>query len=125
MKKNLFLIVLACTFFAFSANAQQQNQKKHQKTELKKEIFTVYGNCGMCETRIEGALENVEGVNLAEWDKNTDLMTVSINPKIISLDVVKQKIADVGHDSDTHRAKDEVYNNLHACCQYDRPAKKE
>ena len=37
----------------------------------------------------------------------------------------KQQIADAGYDSETHRAKDEVYDNLHFCCQYDRPAKKE
>ena len=34
---------------------------------------------------------------------------------------IKQKIADVGYDSDSHRAKDEVYNSLPGCCQYDRP----
>lgn len=121
MKKNIFLIVFAIVFVSFSANAQEQNHEAHHKAEFKKEVFTVYGNCGMCERTIEGSLKNVDGVALADWDKETDQMTVSFNPEVITLDAIKQKIADVGYDSDTHRAKDEVYNNLSGCCQYERP----
>ncbi len=84
------------------------------------EKFTVYGNCGMCERTIEGSLKDVDGVTLADWDKETDQMTVSFNPKVITLDAIKQKIADVGYDSETHRAKDEIYNSLSGCCQYER-----
>ena len=121
MKKNIFLIVFAIAFIGFSANAQEQSHEAHHKAELKKEVFTIYGNCGMCERTIEGSLKNVDGVALADWDKETDQMTVSFNPEVITLDAIKQKIADVGYDSDTHRAKDEVYNNLPGCCQYERP----
>ena len=121
MKKNIFLIVFAIAFMSFSANAQEQNHEAHHKAELKKEVFTIYGNCGMCERTIEGSLKDVDGVTLADWDKETDQMTVTYDPHVISLDKIKQKIADVGYDSDTHRAKDEVYNNLPGCCQYERP----
>ena len=120
MKKNILLIVFAIPFFGFTANAQEHDHAQHQ-TELKKEIFTVYGNCGMCERTIEGSLKEVEGVTLADWDKETDQMTVSFNPEVITLDAIKQKVADVGYDSDTHRAKEEVYNSLPGCCQYERP----
>ncbi len=101
----------------------QRPQSTSQSTEIKTEHFRVYGNCSMCEQTIEGSLKNQEGVVLADWDKETDQMTVKYDPNIISLDNIKQKIADVGYDSDTHRAKDEVYNNLHGCCQYERPKK--
>ena len=121
MKKNIFLIVFAIAFMSFSANAQEQSHEAHHKAEFKKEVFTVYGNCGMCERTIEGSLKNVDGVALADWDKETDQMTVSFNPKVITLDAIKQKIADVGYDSDTHRAKDEIYYTLPGCCQYERP----
>ena len=87
----------------------------------KTEEFTVYGNCGMCERTIENSLKDVNGVSKGDWDRETDVMTVVYNPEIISLEDIKQKIADVGYDSDTHRAKDEVYNNLPGCCQYERP----
>lgn len=121
MKKNIFLIIFSFLFFNFSAKAQEHNHEAHQ-TKQKKESFTVYGNCGMCERTIEGSLKDVDGVTLADWDKETDQMTVSFNPEVITLDAIKQKIADVGYDSKTHRAKDEVHNSLSGCCQYERPA---
>lgn len=119
MKKNIFLIVFSFLFFNFSAKAQEHNHEAHQ-IKQKKESFTVYGNCGMCERTIEGSLKDVDGVTLADWDKETDQMKVSFNPEVITLDAIKQKIADVGYDSETHRAKDEVYNSLPGCCQYER-----
>ncbi len=88
----------------------------------KTEQFRVYGNCGMCEKTIEGALKDVKGVSVADWEKETDQMTVTYDPTLITLDEIKQKIADVGYDSDTHRAKDDVYNSLPNCCQYERPS---
>ena len=154
MKKNIFLIVFALVSFAFSANAQSCcSSKSKDKTSCckktatsekaslkgeakailvsnviteadKTEKFTVYGNCGMCERTIENSLKDIEGVDKADWDMETGEMTVVFNPEVISLDAIKQKIAEVGYDTDSHRATDEVYNNLHGCCQYDRPEKK-
>ena len=121
MKKNILLIVFTITIFGFSANALDQNADAVVQSEQSKEVFTVYGNCGMCERTIESSLKDVEGITLADWDKETDQMTVSFDSTIISLDAIKQKIADVGYDSDSHRAKEDVYNNLPGCCQYERP----
>ena len=153
MKKNIFLIVLATMSFAFSANAQSCcSSKANGKTSCAKktattektadngevkamlvsniifeadktEKFTVYGNCGMCEKTIENSLKEVKGVSVADWNQETGEMTVTFDAAVITLDAIKQKIADVGYDSDTHRAKEEVYNSLHGCCQYDRPEK--
>ncbi len=85
------------------------------------ETFKVYGNCGMCKRKIEGALSDVKGIEYANWDMESKAMTVKYEAGAISLDDIKAKIAAVGYDSDTHRAPDEVYNNLHGCCQYERP----
>ena len=83
--------------------------------------FKVYGVCGMCKRTIEGALNSVKGITSASWDVSSKMVTVAYDEKAISVDDMKAKIAAVGYDSDTHRAKDEVYNNLHACCKYERP----
>ena len=72
---------------------------------------------------IENSLKEVKGVSVADWNQETGEMTVTFDAAVITLDAIKQKIADVGYDSDTHRAKEEVYNSLHGCCQYDRPEK--
>lgn len=84
------------------------------------EKFTVYGNCGMCKKTIENSLDGVKGISSAEWDMTNDTMTVTFDPKVISLDEIHKNIAAVGYDTDVERAPDAVYEKLHSCCQYDR-----
>ena len=112
----VFLFALS-TFFINDALAQ----KSVSDTKVKIDTFTVYGNCGMCKRTIEGSLATAKGVSYGIWDQETHVMTVKYKTKKINLDQIKQIIADAGYDSDTHRAETEVYNNLHGCCQYDRP----
>ena len=87
---------------------------------FKTEKFTVYGNCGMCKKTIEASLDGVQGISSAEWDMNKDKMTVTFDPKVISIEKIHGKIAGVGYDTDEKRASDAVYEKLHSCCQYDR-----
>jgi hypothetical protein len=47
-------------------------------------------------------------------------MTVIINEEKCSLLDVKKAIANVGHDTKEVKSKNEVYEKLHACCQYER-----
>lgn len=87
----------------------------------KTDSFKVYGNCGMCERRIEGALKKVAGIYSADWDVETKQLTVRYDPETIQLKKIKQLVAKAGHDTDEVRAKDKVYENLPGCCQYERP----
>jgi len=88
----------------------------------KTEKFKVYGNCGMCESRIEKAASAVEGVSKADWNKETKMMKVTFDDTKTSVDKVEKAIAKVGHDTPNYTAKDEVYNDLPGCCKYDRKA---
>ncbi|GAB4257589.1 MAG: hypothetical protein Kow0027_24900 [Saprospiraceae bacterium] len=108
-----------------SQNMQVEKTANAMAKEGKTESFKVYGNCGMCERRIEGALKKVEGVYSADWDVDTKQLTVNYNPEVIQLKEIKQVVANAGHDSDEVRAKEEVYNNLPGCCQYERPVSNE
>lgn len=85
------------------------------------DVFMVYGNCGMCEKRIERTALSLEGVRSADWDTGTKMLTVTYDAAATSQDVIKEKIASVGHDTDKFRAPKEVYDNLPGCCQYERP----
>ena len=87
----------------------------------KKETFKVYGVCGLCENRIETAAKTVEGVITAHWDQHTWLMELTFDASKTDVLKVEQAIADAGHDTEQVRATDEAYNNLPACCQYERP----
>lgn len=82
--------------------------------------FAVSGNCGMCKKTIEKALTDVGGVFSATWNKDTKMLVVHYNPHTISLTSIKQKVADVGYDTDTIKAKQEAYDGLPGCCQYER-----
>lgn len=83
--------------------------------------FKVYGVCGMCKRTIESALSKVAAVKYADWNLSDKMLTVSYDDKAISIDDIKAKVAEAGYDSDTHRATDEAYSNLHTCCKYERP----
>lgn len=88
--------------------------------QVKTEEFKVYGNCGMCESRIEKAAKAVDGVTAADWDEETKMMALSFDESKTSVDKVQKAIADAGHDTPKHKAKDDVYDALPGCCQYDR-----
>ena len=86
----------------------------------KEEKFEVAGNCGMCETRIEKAAKSVDGVSTADWDKKTKMIAVKFDSDKTNIHKVHMAIAKVGHDTKMHKASDEVYNKLPACCKYER-----
>ena len=88
--------------------------------ETKTEKFKVYGNCGMCESRIEKAVNALKGVKSADWDSETKMIEVKFDESKIKLEEIHKAIAKVGHDTDLAKADDKVYNGLHGCCKYER-----
>ncbi len=111
--KNL-IIAMICIF---GISSSLYAQKAIKKTET----FKVYGNCDMCQETIEGALKKKDGILSKSWDSKTKMIVVAYDSSKITLADIKQKIANVGYDMDDLKAKDETYNNLHKCCQYERP----
>ena len=91
-----------------------------QKPKWEKVNFQVSGNCDMCKTKIEKAAKAVEGVKTARWNVVSKKMKVKFNPAITNTDKIQQIIASIGYDTEKHKATDEVYNNLHHCCKYER-----
>lgn len=93
-----------------------------QVNNVKIETVKIYGNCGMCKKTIEKS-GNVEDMAKVDWDKDTKLATISYDSTKTNLDQILKRIANTGYDSDAFTAPAEVYNNLHGCCQYERPIK--
>ncbi|MCU4173977.1 efflux RND transporter periplasmic adaptor subunit [Carboxylicivirga sp. N1Y90] len=87
---------------------------------LKKETFTVAGNCEMCQSRIEKAAKTVYGVSTAKWDANSQTISIKYDPEKANLHDVHKAIAKAGHDTEMHKANDDVYKGLPGCCLYDR-----
>ncbi len=111
MRKQLSLLVAVMLFISFTAFAGNLTTEK----------FKVYGNCGMCEKTIEKAAKSIKGVKKANWDKKTKMIEITFDAEKTTLMDIHQAIADVGYDTKKAKAKDEVYNELHSCCKYDRP----
>ena len=105
--KKIILILLILT--SFSVNAQDK--------EVKTITFKVSGVCGMCEERIENALD-VKGVKSAEWDQDTHEVTVMYRTDKIDEDEMHKLLNEVGHDTEKSRATDEQYSTVHECCKY-------
>ncbi len=88
-----------------------------QDSKVTEAEVRVFGNCGMCKTRIEKVLK-IKEVKLAKWDKNTKMIKVAFLSSNITLDSLQQRIAAVGHDTEKYKAPDDVYADLPKCCLY-------
>ena len=111
MKTKVVSLVVLFILGTFTAFAGEKTEK-----------FKVKGNCGMCEKRIEKAATEVEGVSKADWNKETQVLEVTFDDAKTSVHKVHMAVAAAGHDTEMHKAKDEVYNKLPGCCKYDRTA---
>jgi copper chaperone CopZ len=111
IKTGLMAIALLLSGTAVTA------QIKNTKTETVK----IFGNCGMCETNIEKA-GSLNKMAMVDWNKDSKMATITYDSKKTNSDEILKRIALAGYDSEKFSAPDNVYDNLHGCCQYDREA---
>lgn len=109
MKTKVIKLVALFMFGAFAVFAGNKTEK-----------VKVYGNCDMCKARIEKAAKAVDGVASANWDKKSKMIDLAYDDSKTDVHKVEMAIANAGHDTEMHKAKDEVYEKLPGCCQYDR-----
>jgi Cu(I)/Ag(I) efflux system membrane fusion protein len=105
---------------SMSAHHHGMKQKMESKAHTS---FPVNGNCDMCKETIETAAMSVEGVHKANWDKEAKVLHVDYDAKV-DVKAIHKAVANSGYDTSLERAADDVYGNLHGCCQYDRDALK-
>jgi cation transport ATPase len=111
--KNLIVIVMI-VLAGFTMQAQEK-KNKNAKYDV-----GVNGNCEQCKKRIEKAAYSVAGVKSAVWHMDDNMLHLILNEEKSSLVDVKKAVALAGHDADGIRATDADYDNLHACCKYER-----
>lgn len=90
------------------------------KTDSTKTSFGVRGNCGMCKATIEKAVNNIDGVSSAIWDRDNKKIEVSFDVSKTNLMEMHKAISASGYDTEMSIASEKSYNNLPGCCQYDR-----
>lgn len=108
---HIFLAIVMANF-SFAASAQT-NQA------VKNDTVKVWGNCGMCQSKIEKAAK-AAGATSAKWDEETHILSVSYNTKKATLDKIEKKVAAAGYDTEHAKADDAAYSTLPGCCKYDR-----
>ncbi len=116
-----FLMFLMIIFSGFSANALEKEETSNTPGEAE---FTVLGLCGMCKERIEQAAYSVRGVRRAEWDQESQKLSVRYRPNRTSQEEIERTIAKAGHDTENFLTSDEKHANLHHCCVYPRDPEK-
>jgi hypothetical protein len=72
----------------------------------------------MCKSRIEIGAIKIKGVKYANWDVNSNNLSIIYNSRKLKLDSIKKNIAALGHDTDKFKATEETYNSLPECCNY-------
>ena len=106
MKFILTMLLIATTSVAFAKTDSTAS-------------FKVWGNCDMCKSRMEKAAKTA-GAQKAEWNEESEIMTVEFNSKKTSSDKIQQKIAAVGHDTEKYKSLQNAYGGLPGCCKYKR-----
>ena len=107
MKKILGIAFLAIVFASCSDKGTT-----NAHTE-----FHVRGNCEMCKERIDHTVKNISGVTNADWNLETETMTVDYDStKTSGLDIQK-KVAASGHATTDVPMDKTAHDNLPACCK--------
>jgi len=105
------LMILA-TFFLLATTAGAQEGKKVEEVKIQTSAV-----CNDCKDRIEGALNYLKGVQFAELDNETKVVTVRYKTKKVNLDDIKAEIASVGYSADEVKAEEAAVKKLPACCK--------
>ena len=123
MKTIKTFFVLAF-IFAIASVGNAQDAKANLRNfgpKPKNASFKVYGECSMCEHRIENALK-IDGIKSATWDVDSKILSVQyfLTDIITGESKIQQLVAAAGHDTEKRHAPDNVYEKLPGCCHYQR-----
>lgn len=99
------LLIAACILIAGSISGQQS------------QTLEVLGLCDMCTDRIVSTSMSVKGVTKAEYNLETQRLTVEISADFNKPDLIIA-LLQAGHDTEGMKAPDTIYNSLPACCHY-------
>ncbi len=110
----------SCTSTKSVTGLHNMPGKENLRTpEMMSESFAVSGNCETCKRRIEKAAK-LKGVTQADWNVDTQILTVMYFPQQTNNDAIQKSVAAVGHDTPKYKADAAAYAKLPSCCAYTR-----
>ena len=115
MTKSILIAITMLTAAVTTAHAgTNDGAKKKSRTDT---IAVPEMQCGMCEERIETALEKLKGVTSATADAEANRVIVTYNPSTTTRTKLEKAIAKVGYDAGSHEATAAAQAKLHGCCK--------
>lgn len=123
MKKVILSVAVIATLVFTSC--KNDNKPKTETTEVSTKMattdisFGVRGNCGMCKSTIEKAVNEVEGIAEAMWNKDKKKIDVSFDASKTDEMTIHNAIANAGYDTEKVAGNEDAYKNLPGCCKYD------
>ena len=126
MKKVILSVAILAAMGLTSCKEESKKETETvTKTEAVKELamtttsFGVRGNCGMCKSTIEKAVNGVEGVASANWNVEKKKIDISYDDKKTNEMAIHNAIAASGYDTEKVKGNLEAYDGLPGCCKYD------
>ena len=112
IKMKSLSLVAAILFSIFSINTSSAQTAKT-------ETIKVWGNCGMCKTKIEKAAKSA-GAKKADWNEDSKELKVTYVDNKTSSAKIQESIAKAGYDTQDYTGVLTAYDKLPGCCKYDR-----
>ena len=111
MKSINFIAIVIIALSITISHAQDNNQATA--------TVKIYGNCGMCKSKIESA-GSVDNEAMVLWDHDSKMATLTFDSLKTSKEDILKRIALAGYDNESFLAPEDTYLNLPSCCQYER-----
>ncbi len=117
--KRYFGIFLALILTVSLANiSARAEETKFQTVKIQTSAV-----CDNCKTRIEKAVNKLDGIQKSDLDLETKIITISYEPAKVNVEKIKTLIAKTGYDADEMKADKKAYTKLPSCCKVDSELK--
>ena len=103
----------ACCKYRDSEVIAAHQPQKNNDTQI-----WIDGICGMCKDRIEKAVMELDGIESANWDVDSRMLTYQTSVEDFDETSIHLAVTRVGHDTKMFKAPQKTYDALHACCKY-------
>lgn len=129
LNKNVILSAALIVGMGLTSCKNETKQEAETTTEVTKDLavtnlsFGVRGNCSMCKTTIEKAANSVAGVSSANWDVAKKKVDVSFDETKTDAMAIHKAIAAAGYDTEQLTGDLTAYENLPACCKFEKDMK--
>ena len=112
-----FLLALAMFFTVSAAQAQDVAKAKTKGAATEQLQLKTSAVCDMCKARLEKAMAYEKGVQAANLDVSSKLLTISYRPEKTTPEALRTAVQRTGYDADNKTADARAYDRLPDCCK--------